>query len=272
MTSAATAIPTCSRATPAACCGTLTGRGDGTFYGRAKVGGGWGGYTQITGAGDINGDGFADIVARATNGHLYLYQGTGNGKAPFKARVDIGGGWNTYTKLAAPGDLDGDGRADIVAVTSGGELYRYSGSGHTGTATFKPRAKIGTAGWNTYSNLLYPPSPTPRTLPRAGSARSMCPARPACRALLVPEQESLSAVRLVQEETGAAAAGEGAEGCAPGGRPGGAEFGGDGVVAEVAAELEVGVAPGEGEGAAEVLGQAVAVGFQEERQGVLLAE
>lgn len=132
----------------------LTGRGNGYFYGRVKVGGGWGGYSQITGAGDINGDGFADIVARATNGHLYLYQGTGNGKAPFKARVDIGGGWNTYTKLAAPGDLDGDGRADIVAVTSGGRLYRYSGSGHTGTATFKPRAEIGTAGWNTYSNLI----------------------------------------------------------------------------------------------------------------------
>ena len=132
----------------------LTGKGDGTFYGRAKVGAGWGGYTALTGAGDIDGDGVPDIVARGADGHLYLYQGTGVGSAPFKARQDIGAGWNTYTRLAAPGDLDGDGRADIVGVTSGGQLYRYSGSGHTGTSTFKARVEIGTAGWNGYSAIF----------------------------------------------------------------------------------------------------------------------
>ncbi|WP_225850980.1 FG-GAP-like repeat-containing protein [Streptomyces sp. HPF1205] len=132
----------------------LTGKGNDQFYGRVEVGPGWGAYNQITGAGDINGDGRADIVARASTGHLYLYLGTGNSKAPFASRVDIGGGWNTYTKLAAPGDLDGDGRADIVAVTSGGQLYRYSATGHTGSTTFKSRVEIGTAGWNAYSSLF----------------------------------------------------------------------------------------------------------------------
>ena len=131
-----------------------TGRGNGLLYGRVKVGGGWNGYNAIIGAGDIDGDGRADIVARdASNGHLYIYKGTGVATSPFKARVDIGGGWSGYTKLAAPGDLDGDGRADIVAVNSAGELYRYSGSGHNTTATFKPRVKIGTAGWNGYYSI-----------------------------------------------------------------------------------------------------------------------
>ncbi len=133
---------------------SFPGRGDGTFGGRVKLGGGWNAYNSIVGAGDIDGDGRADIVGRASNGHLYFYKGTGTAATPFKTRVDLGGGWNTYTKLAAPGDLDGDGRADIVGVTSAGQLYRYSGSGHSGTSTFKSRAEIGTSGWNGYSSVL----------------------------------------------------------------------------------------------------------------------
>jgi FG-GAP-like repeat len=133
---------------------SFPGRGDGTFGSRVKLGGGWNAYNSVVGAGDIDGNGHADIVARASNGHLYFYEGTGIATAPFKSRVDLGGGWNTYTKLAAPGDLDGDGRADIVGVTSSGQLYRYSGSGHSGTSTFKSRAEIGTSGWNGYSSVL----------------------------------------------------------------------------------------------------------------------
>jgi hypothetical protein len=132
----------------------MTGKGDGSFYGRGKVGAGWGAYTALTGAGDINGDGYPDTVARTGDGHLYLYLGTGSGSTPFKSRSDVGAGWNTYTKLASPGDMDGDGRADLVGVTSGGQLYLYRGTGHTGTTTFKPRLEIGTAGWNSYSNVF----------------------------------------------------------------------------------------------------------------------
>ncbi|MEU9202085.1 VCBS repeat-containing protein [Streptomyces sp. NPDC048332] len=128
------------------------GKGDGTFKARVKVGGGWSQFNQLVGAGDFSGDGYADVVARDSSGTLYLYQGTGTASAPFKAKAAIGPGWNTYNKLAAPGDLDGDGKADLVGVNTAGELYRYSATGSAGT-TFKAPAKIGNGGWNAYSWL-----------------------------------------------------------------------------------------------------------------------
>ncbi|MCZ0975225.1 VCBS repeat-containing protein [Streptomyces albulus] len=64
--------------------------------------------------------------------------------------MHLGGGWNAYVRLAAPGDIDGDGRADLLAVDSRGDLYRYLADG---TGRFTPRVKIGN-GWNTYSGLF----------------------------------------------------------------------------------------------------------------------
>jgi hypothetical protein len=126
------------------------GHGDGLgLGGRQLVGGGWNAYNAIVGSGDFSGDGRADIVARAGDGTLYLYKGTGNASAPFSARIKIGTGWGQYTKLISPGDMDGDGRADLLAVNSAGTAYRYSG---TGTGQFKARATVGT-GWNTYKRL-----------------------------------------------------------------------------------------------------------------------
>ncbi|MFG2148425.1 FG-GAP repeat domain-containing protein [Streptomyces sp. NPDC048696] len=127
--------------------------GNGTLTSRYKVGGGWGQYTQIAGNGDLTGDGKPDIVARDGNGTLWLYKGTGNYKAPFESRIKIGGGWNTYNTLVSTGDVDGDGKTDLIARGNDGTLWRYSGTGDA-SAPFKPRVKIGTGGWNTYRQLF----------------------------------------------------------------------------------------------------------------------
>ncbi|MFJ3159827.1 FG-GAP repeat domain-containing protein [Streptomyces kanasensis] len=130
-------------------------RGDGRGYGfagRTGLGTGWNAYNALAGAGDLTGDGRADLLARTPDGTLYLYAGTGSANAPFKARVKVGTGWNAYAKLVAPGDLTGDGRADLLAVTPSGTLYRYTAT-HTGTPNpFATRANLGT-GWNTYTQL-----------------------------------------------------------------------------------------------------------------------
>ncbi|MGW7412155.1 FG-GAP repeat domain-containing protein [Streptomyces sp. NPDC054863] len=126
---------------------------NGTVTARTKVGGGWGQYTQIAGTGDISGDGRADIVARDSAGTLWLYQGTGDRSAPFKARTEIGAGWNTYNALVGAGDLDSDGIVDLVARGNDGTLWRYSGTGNP-AAPYKARVKIGTGGWNKYRLLF----------------------------------------------------------------------------------------------------------------------
>ncbi|MFD3664354.1 FG-GAP-like repeat-containing protein [Streptomyces sp. NPDC058659] len=127
------------------------GNGKGTAVGsRIRVGDGWSGYNRVLGAGDFSGDGRADLLARDGAGTLWLYRGTGSATTPFAGRVSLGGGWGTYNKLVAPGDMSGDGKADLLAVNSAGDLYRYLGTGTRATLT--PRVEIG-HGYQTYDGL-----------------------------------------------------------------------------------------------------------------------
>ncbi|MEU6620724.1 VCBS repeat-containing protein [Streptomyces litmocidini] len=126
------------------------GNGAGTaLAARVKVGTGWGVYNKIVGAGDYTGDGRTDIVARTSGGDLYLYAGTGNATTPFKTRLKIGTGWNTYSKIVAPGDLDADGKGDLLGITSGGDLYRYL---NTSPGKFTSRVNIG-HGYGVYNSM-----------------------------------------------------------------------------------------------------------------------
>ncbi|WP_328950990.1 FG-GAP repeat domain-containing protein [Streptomyces sp. NBC_00184] len=128
------------------------GTGTGKLTTRYKVGSGWNTYSQIAGNGDLSGDGKHDLVAQDKSGVLWLYKGTGNYKAPFAARTKIGPGWNAYNLLISTGDLDYDGRADLLARDKDGILWRYSGTGNA-SSPYKARVKIG-GGWSTY-RLLY---------------------------------------------------------------------------------------------------------------------
>lgn len=115
---------------------------------RLKIGvSGWNGMREITPVGDLDRDGYVDLLAVQTaTGCLYLYPGRGTALA---ARRIIGCGWNAMSELAGVGDFTRDGRVDLVARHSAtGELWLYPGT----TGTFGARSRIGT-GWNGMRDL-----------------------------------------------------------------------------------------------------------------------
>jgi SpoIID/LytB domain protein len=108
--------------------------------GRLRIGNGWGIVDTIIPTGDMSGDGYADFLARWTDGTLHIYRGNGTGAVASSAT--IGSGWQTLSQLA-PGDFDGDGRTDLMGVRkSDGRLVLYRG---TGVGTVQPGVLAGSS-------------------------------------------------------------------------------------------------------------------------------
>jgi peptidoglycan/xylan/chitin deacetylase (PgdA/CDA1 family) len=74
------------------------GNGRGGFLTRTQIGRGWQAMDAIVGAGDFNGDGKPDLIAREhATGYLWLYPG--NGRGGFLTRTQIGRGWQAMDAL-----------------------------------------------------------------------------------------------------------------------------------------------------------------------------
>ena len=119
---------------------------------RVRAGTGWQVMNAIVGVGDFDGDGRPDIVARlASNGDLYLYPG--NGASGFRPRVRIATGWNRYDIVIGAGDVNGDGRADLLArEKSTSRLWLHTGTGAGSIAS----STVISTGWNGFTAIMAP--------------------------------------------------------------------------------------------------------------------
>jgi hypothetical protein len=101
------------------------GDGNGGFGQPTSAFGSLAGHDLVTVAGDLDGDGHADLVARdPATGRLDAYLGDGRSGFTVKA---LGDSWGKYDLIDGPGDVDGDGRPDIVARGSEGAFYLVPG-------------------------------------------------------------------------------------------------------------------------------------------------
>jgi hypothetical protein len=86
--------------------------------------------TSVAGAGDVNGDGYADIILASGNTNEQIYVSLGGPNGPGAPTVFIKG--FAYQGVAAAGDVNGDGYADVVvgpfdSPASAGTAYLYLG-------------------------------------------------------------------------------------------------------------------------------------------------
>ncbi|MFF1632896.1 GH25 family lysozyme [Leifsonia sp. NPDC058248] len=117
-----------------------------------QIGSGWNIFDTILGPGDINGDGNPDLVARRPDGSLWRYASTNaaSSSPTFAGGAQIGSGWNVFTDVFSAGDLNGDGKTDLIGRTPAGVLFLYAG---TGSGRFASGIQIST-GWNVFQQVL----------------------------------------------------------------------------------------------------------------------
>ncbi|MFJ4469692.1 FG-GAP repeat domain-containing protein [Streptomyces sp. NPDC089424] len=128
-----------------------TGRGGFT---EKLTGTGWPTSVKAVPVGDMDGDRCNDVLVKYSGGTVRLYKPDCG--APLKpstsyTTIATGTGWNQYNVLTSPGDVNKDGRPDLIARnTATGGVYLYKG---TSTGTFAPRVKL-YDNWKTYKKVV----------------------------------------------------------------------------------------------------------------------
>ncbi|WP_110182715.1 FG-GAP-like repeat-containing protein [Nocardioides solisilvae] len=102
----------------------------------------------LTPAGDINGDGRHDLVARVKRSReAVAFLGTAKGGF---SRVSLGRSWGRYTRLVGVGDINADGRPDLLGRDRKGQVWTRFGNG---PASFGGARKT-PGSWGGYNQLV----------------------------------------------------------------------------------------------------------------------
>ncbi|MFK4111809.1 FG-GAP-like repeat-containing protein [Streptomyces sp. NPDC002176] len=128
-------------------------RGDGAgAFGAKTSGSGWSASIKAVPFGDLSGDRCNDLLVRSPGGELRAYRpACGAAVKPSTASTSLGTGWNQYDVLTSPGDVSGDGRADLIArQSSTGDVYLYTA---TSTGKLSARVKIASR-WTGYKKIV----------------------------------------------------------------------------------------------------------------------
>jgi hypothetical protein len=124
---------------------------NGVPYGNgSQIGTGWQQFDWFV-AGDVTGDGRADVAAERPDGTLWLYANGGSNTTPYGTATQIGTGWQQFRHITLA-DVTGDGRADMVAAHADGTLWLYANGG-SNTTPYDTGVQIGTA-WQQFTWIL----------------------------------------------------------------------------------------------------------------------
>jgi hypothetical protein len=123
------------------------GNGTASLSNGVKIGWGWDQFDVVP-TGDLTGDGKPDMLAvKKATGELFVYAGDGKGGWLNNGRgVKAGWGWQAF-QLHAAGDVNRDGKADILSVAKDGALWFYPGLGN---GQFGRKYRVGW-GWSGYT-------------------------------------------------------------------------------------------------------------------------
>jgi hypothetical protein len=92
---------------------------------------------SCTGAGDVDGDGYGDVIVGTATDGVYLFLGSPSGIQTTISASAFGGTGTgaSVTSIAPAGDVNGDGFADIIVGAYGANLVKVLHGGMGGTLT-----------------------------------------------------------------------------------------------------------------------------------------
>jgi hypothetical protein len=109
------------------------GKGDGSFGKGIEMSRGWDPVVQLSAVGDVTGDRYPDLVGKTSAGPMTIFPG--NGRSSFRAPVKVAASLRTFNQMGAgvwkpsamPGSsfLSSDGSFVPFTGTAGGDLSRY---------------------------------------------------------------------------------------------------------------------------------------------------